>query len=121
MSQVESIYDICLAKLQQNYNNIDPYLLMKIMYLERTVSTNIALEQKGELPNAPPMVEIEIKFKEGTNTDKVIYEMQSRGIPAMLHNDEVYVKNTMTANDLCELASNPDIEMIHGNATPASF
>jgi hypothetical protein len=39
----------------------------------------------------------------------------------MLHRDEVYVKSTMTANDLCELASNQDVEMIHGTATPASF
>ena len=95
MSQAESIYDICLAKLRMNHNNIDPYLLMKIMYLERTVSTNIALGQKGELPNVPPMVEIEIKFKEGTDTEKVIYEMQSRGIPAMHHGKEIFMKSTM--------------------------
>lgn len=121
MSQAESIYDICLSKLRMNHNNIDPYLLMKIMYLERTVSTNIALGQKGELPNVPPMVEIEIKFKEGTDTDKVIYEMQSRGIPAMHHGKEIFMKSTMSASDLCDLASNPDVEMIHGNATPASW
>lgn len=94
---------------------------MKIMYLERTASTTIALNQKGELPNMPPMLEIEIKFKKGTDTSKVIYDMQSRGIPAMLHGDEVFMKSTMTASDLCDLASNPDVEMIHGNATPASF
>ena len=39
----------------------------------------------------------------------------------MLHGDEVFMKYTMTANDLCDIASNPDVEMIHGNATPASF
>jgi len=121
VSQAESIYDICLSKLRMNHNNIDPYLLMKIMYLERTVSTNIALGQKGELPNVPPMVEIEIKFKKGTNTGKVVSDMQSRGIPAMLHGDEVFMKSTMTASDLCDIASNQDVEMIHGTATPASF
>ena len=121
MSQAESIYDTCLAKLKKKYSNIDPYLLMKIMYLERTASTTMALDQKGELPNPPPMLEVEIKFKKGRDTSKIIYDMQSRGIPAMLHGDEVFMKSTMTANDLCDLASNPDVEMIHGNATPASF
>jgi hypothetical protein len=47
--------------------------------------------------------------------------MQSRGIPAMLHGDEVFMKSTMTATDLCDIASNQDVEMIHGTATPASF
>jgi hypothetical protein len=47
--------------------------------------------------------------------------MQSRGIPAMLHGDEVFTKSTMTASDLCDIASNQDVEMIHGTATPASF
>jgi len=121
MSKAESIYDTCLAELRKNHSNIDPYLLMKIMYFERTASTTMALDQEGQLPDAPPMVEIEIKFKKGANTDRIISDMQSRGIPAMLHRDEVYVKSTMTANDLCELASNQDIEMIHGTATPASF
>jgi len=121
MSKVESIYDTCLAELRKNHSNIDPYLLMKIMYLERTASTTMALGKTGQLPDAPPMVEIEIKFRKGVDLSKVVYEMQSRGIPSMLHNDEVYMKSTMTASNLCELASNPDIEMIHGSATPASF
>ncbi len=121
MSQAESIYDTCLAELRDKHGNIDPYLLMKIMYLERTASKTMALDQVGHLPEAPPMVEIEIKFKKGTDTRKIISDMQSRGVPAMLHNDEVYIKNTMTANDLCDLASEQNIEMIHGNATPASF
>ena len=47
--------------------------------------------------------------------------MQSRGIPAMHHGKEIFMKSTMTASDLCDLASNPDVEMIHGNATPASW
>ena len=121
MSQAESIYDTCLEELRDQHSNIDPYLLMKIMYLERTASTTMALGKTGQLPDAPPMVEIEIKFRKGVDLSKVVYEMQSRGIPSMLHNDEVYMKSTMTASDLCELASNPDIEMIHGSATPASF
>ena len=121
MSQAESIYDTCLTELKNEHDNIDPYLLMKIMYLERTASTTMAMNQKGQLPDAPPMVEIEIKFKKGANTDRIVTDMQSSGIPAMLHRDEVYVKSTMTANDLCELASNQDVEMIHGTATPASF
>ena len=94
---------------------------MKIMYLERTASTTMALDQKGELPNPPPMLEVEIKFKKGSDTSKIIYDMQSRGIPAMLHGDDVFVKSTMTASDLCDLASNSDVEMIRGTATPASF
>ena len=121
MSKAESIYDTCLAELRKNHSNIDPYLLMKIMYFERTASITMALDQEGQLPDAPPMVEIEIKFKKGANTDRIVSDMQSRGIPAMLHRDEVYVKSTMTANDMCELASNQDVEMIHGTATPASF
>ena len=121
MSKAETIYDTCLTELKKNYANIDLHLLMKIMYLERTASITMALNQKGELPDSPPMLEIEIKFKKGTDTSKIIYDMQSRGIPAMLHEDEVFMKSTMTANDLCDLASNPDVEMIHGNATPASF
>jgi hypothetical protein len=94
---------------------------MKIMYLERTASTTLALDQKGPLPDAPPLVEIEIRYKEGSNTSRVIFDMQDRGIPAMLHGDEVFVRSTMSASDLCKIASNPDVEMIHGNATPASF
>jgi len=121
MSKVESIYDTCLAKLRKNHSNIDPYLLMKIMYFERTASTTMALDQEGQLPDAPPMVEIEIKFRKGADTGKVVSDMQSRGIPAMLHGDEVFMKYTMTANDLCDIASNQDVEMIHGTATPASF
>ena len=94
---------------------------MKIMYLERTASTTMALDQKGELPNPPPMLEVEIKFKKGSDTSKIIYDMQSRGIPAMHHGKEIFMKSTMSASDLCDLASNPDVEMIHGNATPASW
>ena len=94
---------------------------MKIMYLERTASTTMALDQKGELPNPPPMLEVEIKFKKGADTSRVVSDMQSRGIPAMLHGDEVFTKSTMTASDLCDIASNQDVEMIHGTATPASF
>tara|TARA_B100001971_G_scaffold193004_1_gene197710 strand:+ start:979 stop:1344 length:366 start_codon:yes stop_codon:yes gene_type:complete len=121
MQKAESIYDSCLAELKNAHANIDPYLLMKIMYLERTASTTLALDQKGELPDAPPMLEIEIEFKKGTDTSKIIHDMQARGIQAMHHRDEVYVKSTMTASDLCEIASNQDIEMIHGHAYPASF
>jgi hypothetical protein len=55
------------------------------------------------------------------DTSKIIHDMQARGIQAMHHRDEVYVKSTMTASDLCEIASNQDIEMIHGHAYPASF
>ena len=121
MSQAESIYDACLTDLKKNHGNIDSYLLMKIMYLERTASTTMALNQKGQLPNAPPMVEIEIEFKKGVDTERVVSDMQSRGIPSMLHGDDVFVKSTMTASDLCDLASNSDVEMIRGTATPASF
>ena len=121
MSKAESIYDTCLAELKNKHDNIDPYLLMKIMYLERTASTTMALDQKGQLPNAPPMVEIEIEFKKGANTDKIVSDLQSRGIPTMFHGDKVFIKSTLTADDLCDIASNPDVEMIHGIATPASF
>jgi len=121
VSQAESIYDTCITELKNEHDNIDPYLLMKIMYLERTTSTTMAMDQKGQLPEAPPMVEIEIKFKKGADTSRVVSDMQSRGIPAMLHGDEVFIRSTMSASDLCELASNPDVEMIHGNASPASF
>ena len=121
MSQAESIYDTCITELKNEHDNIDPYLLMKIMYLERTASTTMAMDQKGQLPDAPPMVEIEIKFKKGADTSRVVSDMQSRGIPAMLHGDEVFMKSTMTATDLCDIASNQDVEMIHGTATPASF
>tara|TARA_B100002003_G_C13984443_1_gene475955 strand:- start:48 stop:413 length:366 start_codon:yes stop_codon:yes gene_type:complete len=119
--QAESIYDTCLTKLKNEHSNIDPYLLMKIMYLERTTSTTIALDKDGELPNAPPMLEIEIKFKKGTDVSKIVHGFQSRGIPAMLRKDNVEIKITMTADELCELASDQNIEMIHGIATPASF
>ena len=121
MSQVESIYDTCITELKNEHDNIDPYLLMKIMYLERTASTTMAMEQKGQLPNAPPMVEIEIKFKKGADTGKIVSDLQSRGIPTMFHGDKVFIKSTLTADDLCDIASNPDVEMIHGTATPASF
>jgi len=121
VSKVESIYDTCVTKLKKNHGNIDPYLLMKIMYLERTASTTLALDQKGPLPEAPPLVEIDIRYKQGTDTRKVVSDMQSHGIPVMLHGDEVFIRSTMSASDLCELASNPDVEMIHGNASPASF
>ena len=121
MSKVESIYDTCVTNLKKNHSNIDPYLLMKIMYLERTSSTTFSLDQKGPLPEAPPLVEIEIRYKPGTDTRRVVSDMQSRGIPVMLHGDEVFIRSTMSANDLCELASNSDVEMIHGNASPASF
>ena len=64
MSQVKIQYDEFLSLISQTVANVDVNLLMKIMYLEK------------KLPDVPPKVELDIKYKLGVDLMKKQEKLQ---------------------------------------------
>ena len=111
MSLVEAQYDQFQASLRELVKNVDVNLMMKIMYLERT------------LPDVAPRVELEIYYKQGIdlkNKENILKEKY--GFPtSMLGTHGVFAVGQMSMELVVSVAQDQDIEQISGKATPASY
>lgn len=111
MSEVEVSYDNYLAELRDRlYGKVDVNLALKIMYLER------------KFPDVEPRVDIDIKTRSSINNQKMAYELQSKfGLSIAIHGTEILGSGRLDIENLVKLASNQDIESIHGTASAASY
>ncbi len=111
MSQLETQYDMFLNSLKETVKNVDVYLMLKIMYLER------------KLPDVSPHVELEIKLKPGTNRVKKDTHIKSKyGFQtSSLGEQGLFAVGQMNMDLVTEIAKDTDIEEISGTATPASY
>ncbi|GKS67243.1 hypothetical protein YTPLAS73_07900 [Nitrosarchaeum sp.] len=111
MSQLETQHDMFLTTLKETIKNVDVYLMLKILYLER------------KLPDVSPHVEIEIKLKPGTNrVKKDTYIKSKYGFQtSFLSHHSLFAVGQMNMDLVAEIAKDTDIEEISGTATPASY
>ena len=111
MSEVEMSYDRYLAELSNRFHGkVDVNLALKIMYLER------------KFPDVEPRVDIDIKTRSSVNNQKKAYEIQSRfGLSTAIHDAVIFGSGRLDIENLVKLASNSDVESIHGTASAASY
>jgi len=111
MSHFKNKYDDLVLYLKGVAENIDPELILKVLYLEK------------KLPDAPPHVEMKISLKPGVSVDKkqndlsVVFGFQT----SKLNDHEVLAVGRMSMQEIAIIAKDSEITMIAGNATPASF
>jgi len=111
MSQIETQYDMFMSSLSETIKNVDVYLMLKIMYLER------------RLPDVAPHVELEIKLKSEVNPSKKQRDIRTKyGFQmSSLGEHGLFAVGQMSMSLVEELAKDSDIEKISGMATPASY
>lgn len=107
---VEAQYDQFISYLNQSMKNVNPDLLVKIMYLER------------KLPDVSPKVELNIKYKPNVDTKRKQEIIRNRyGFPNQSTNHGIMVVGQMNANIVEEFSQDLDVQYITGIATPASY
>jgi hypothetical protein len=111
VSYFKSKYNDLILNLKDFAGNIDPELILKVLYLEK------------KLPDAPPRVELKISLKPGVSAIKkqndlsVVFGFQT----SKLNDHEVLAVGRMSMQEIATIAKDSEITMIAGNATPASF
>ncbi|MEO9306712.1 conserved hypothetical protein [Nitrosotalea sinensis] len=107
----EMIYDGFLSNVEKALGKIDVELGLQIMLYER------------KMPDAYPMVELEIHYKNGVDiSDKVSYIRNRYGFLVAAHDDnEVLARGTMNITMLQEIAQDPQVEKLTGSASVASY
>ena len=107
---VEAQYDQFIAILNQTMKNVDPNLLVRMMYLER------------KLPDTPPKVELNIRYKSNVDSERKKQIIRNRfGFPNQSHDHGINVVGKMDTSIVEQFSQDPDIEYITGIATPASY
>jgi hypothetical protein len=111
MSQVETQYDTFLMSLKETVKNVDVNLMLKIMYLERKLSS------------VSPHVELELKLKPGINrVQKEAHVRSKYGFQTSSFGEHGLIAvGQMNMDLVAEIANDSDIEKISGMATPASY
>lgn len=107
----ETIYDGFLSNVEKALGKIDMELGLQVMLFER------------KMPDAYPMVELEIHYKDGVDTDsKVSYVRNRYGFLVAGHDKhEVLARGNMNIDMIQEIAQDPQIEKLTGSASVASY
>jgi hypothetical protein len=106
----ETIYDGFLSNVERALGKIDVELGLQIMLYER------------KMPDAYPMVELEIHYKNGVDTsDKVSYIRNKYGFLVAAHDKHVLARGTMNIDMIQEIAQDPQVEKLTGSASVASY
>jgi len=111
MSTAENIYDGFLSNVEKALGKIDLELALQVMLLER------------KMPDVPPMVELEIHYKSGVDTDsKVSYVRDRYGFLVSGHGkNEILARGNMNIATLNEIAQDSQIEKLTGSVSVASY
>ncbi|MGC1426763.1 MAG: hypothetical protein WA833_08660 [Nitrosotalea sp.] len=107
----ETIYDGFLSNVEKALGKIDMELALQVMLFER------------KMPDVYPMVELEIHYKAGADTDsKVSYMRERYGFQVSSHGkNEILVRGNMSIGVLNEIAQDSQIEKLTGSASVASY
>jgi hypothetical protein len=109
-AEIEVSYNEYHNQLKHKLPNVDPDLLLKIMYLER------------KFPDVEPKADIVITFSDEKDMKMRAYKIQEIfGLSAAVHKNSLIASGRLNVENLFKLASNPNISYIEGNATPASY
>lgn len=110
-STAETIYDGFLSNVEKALGKIDIELGLQVMLFER------------KMPDAYPMVELQIHYKNGVDTSsKVSYVRDRYGFLVAGHDrNEILAKGNMSIEMLQEIAQDPQIEKLDGSASVASY
>jgi hypothetical protein len=107
---IEAQYDQFIAILNQTMKNVDPNLLVKMMYLER------------KLPDVSPKVELTLEYKPNVDTERKKEIIRHRfGFPNQTTDHGVHVVGQMNTDIVEKFSQDPDIEYITGITTPSSY
>lgn len=107
----ETIYDGFLSNVEKALGKIDIELGLQVMLFER------------KMPDAYPMVELQIHYKNGVDTaSKVSYVRDRYGFLVAGHDkNEILARGNMNIDMLHEIAQDPQIEKLEGSASVASY
>jgi hypothetical protein len=110
-STAETIYDGFLSNVEKALGKIDIELGLQVMLFER------------KMPDAYPMVELQIHYKNGVDTDsKVSYVRDKYGFLVSGHGKNgVLARGNMNVDMLHEIAQDSEIEKLDGSASVASY
>lgn len=110
-STAETIYDGFLSNVEKALGKIDMELALQVMLFER------------KMPDAYPMVELQIHYKNGVDADsKVSYVRDRYGFLVAGHGkNEILARGNMSIDMLHEIAQDPQIEKLTGSASVASY
>ena len=107
---VEAQYDQFISILNQTMKNVDPDLLVKMMYLER------------KLPDTHPKVELNIHYKPNVDSERKKEIIRNRfGFPNQSNDHGVNVVGKMDTSIVEQFSQDSDVEYITGIATPSSY
>ncbi len=110
MSQVEIQYDKFLSSIGQTIANVDVNLMVRIMYLERS------------LPDVAPRVELHIEYKSSVDPIKKQEKFRKKyGFQTQTSIHGLTAVGQISIDLIEEISKDNDIEHISGTATPASY
>jgi hypothetical protein len=107
----ETIYGDFLSNVEKALGKIDTELGLQVMLFER------------KMPDAYPMVELEIHYKDGVDTAVKVSYMRGRyGFLVAGHGkNEILARGNMSMDMLQEIAQDTQIEKLEGSASIASY
>lgn len=110
-ADAETIYDGFLANLEKTLGKIDIELALQVMLFER------------KMPDAYPLLELEIHYKNGTDVSSKASEIRDRyGFQVAVHGkNEVLARSKMSMDIIQEISRDPQIEKLTGSASIASY
>ena len=111
-SELESIYDQYVSRLQKNLPKVDPNLIHRVMYLERKLSTEYIKE---------PQVTMMVEYKPGLDMDKKLFDLREKFSLEAEYSDEhtvLFTMGRMKVDKLEQIASDGDVVKITGKASP---
>ncbi|MEM4378687.1 MAG: hypothetical protein QXX85_06870 [Candidatus Nitrosotenuis sp.] len=110
MSVIESSFDQYRKELSKTLGKVDVDLAIKIMYLER------------KLPDVEPRVELDLKIKNGSDMQRLAYELSSRfGFQCSVHGEHILLVGRATIDDVHRMSQDQAIEHISGTVSAASY
>ncbi|MEM2786112.1 MAG: hypothetical protein QXW38_03825 [Candidatus Nitrosotenuis sp.] len=110
MSVIESSFDQYRKELSKTLGKVDVDLAIKIMYLER------------KLPDVEPRVELDLKIKNGSDMQRLAYELSSRfGFQCSVHGEHILLVGRTTIDDVHRMSQDQAIEHISGTVSAASY
>lgn len=110
-STAETIYDDFLSNIEKALGKIDIELALQVMLFERKMS------------DAYPMVELQIHYKVGVDTDSNISYLRNRyGFLVSGHGkNEILARGNMSIAMLNEIAQDSQVEKLTGSASVALY
>jgi hypothetical protein len=107
---IEAQYDQFISTMNQSIANVDPYLAVKIMYLER------------KLPDASPRVELDIDYNDGVDLERKREIVRFRyGFPIQPTKHGLTAVGRINMGIIEEFAKDKDVKYITGKASPSSY